>query len=190
MRGLLFAALALLAAPATAGVHYRGATLSADGGVTLVLHTDHGGVLAPRTARGQYGFQNPHVSPDGRTVGWLELVPVQGMDGPISGDLVLFRNGRVVRQFSPDGVVIWKWAFADGDKAVAYVTGSLHVPTGFDYELRGIADGRLLDRFSCGRSTTGIPPKVQLGPWVNHGKVPAWVWPIAEDCPVRPGGPR
>ena len=186
MRAALLAVLALLVAPAAMAVRYRGTTLSSDGGVTLVLHTDHGDVLASRTAKDQYGFQDPHISPDGRMVGWLELVPVQGIDGPASGDLVIFRDGKVVREFNPNVAVIYEWAFADGSKAVAYVTSTLHTPTGFDYELRRIADGHLLGKFFCGRTLVGTPPNTTIsGNWAHRGKVPAWVWSIAQDCPVR-----
>lgn len=185
MRGLLLAALTLLVAPAARAVHYRGTTLSPDR-TKLVLHAEHDDVLAPRTVEDQYGFRDPHVSPDGHTAGWLGLVRMQGMDGPISGDLVLFRDGKVVRQIKAGVAAIWGWTFADGGKAVAYVTSTLHSPTGFDYELRRISNGHLLGKFSCGRTLAGTPPEATLsGKWSHRGKVPAWVWPIVQDCPTR-----
>lgn len=185
MRGLLLAALTLLVAPAAMAVHYRGIKLSPDG-TKLVLHTDRGGVLAPRTDKDQQGFAAPHISPGGHMAGWLELVPLQGNDGPIPGALVIFRNGKVLSRFHCGDSVTWAWAFANGGKAIACAQSTLHLPTGFEYNLRSVSDGRLLGQFSCGRRLAGDRSnRYAVGSWQNNGKVPAWVWPIAQDCPAR-----
>jgi len=186
MRGLLLAALTLLVAPAAMAVHYRGTTLSPDR-TKLVLHTDRGGVLAPRTDKGQQGFAGPHVSPDGRMVGWLELVPLQGNDGPMPGALVIFRDDKIVRRFYCGDLAIYEWAFADGGKPVACVQSTLHSPNYYVYKLLRISDGHVLGKFSCGWQRAGTPPKLTHIPpaWVNEGNVPSWVWPIAQGCPTR-----
>ena len=185
MRQPLIAALVLLVAPAVMAAHYRGTTLSRDGS-KLVLHTDHGDVLAPRTAAGQEGFEDPRVSPDGRMVGWLVPIHVSGISFPTPVTLVLFRDGKVVRHFDVGLAIIYAWSFVSGGRTVAYAMSTAYSPTGFDYELRRVSDGHLLGKFSCRRTLAGTPPKATLsGNWSHRGKVPAWVWPIAQDCPTR-----
>lgn len=185
MRILMLGIAALLIAPVAMAAHYGGITLSPRMD-TLVLHTAHGDVFAPRTDKDQEGFAQPHIAPDGSMVGWLELVPLQGNDGPIPGALVIFRDGKVLRRFRCGDLATAAWAFADGGKAIVCVQSTLHFQSYFVYELRRISDGRLLDKFGCGRSLVGTAYRNKhFGPWVNDRKVPAWVWPVAMDCPVR-----
>lgn len=114
-------------------------------------------------------------------------MPLQGNDGPIPGALVIFREDKMVRRFHCGDLAIYEWAFADGGKAVACVQSTLHSPNYYVYKLLRISDGHVLGKFSCGRRWAGTPPKLTHIPpvRVNEGKVPPWVWPIAQGCPTR-----
>lgn len=180
MRALLLALSMLLALPAGA-TRYRGVTLASDQ-TTLTLHTDRGDVAAPHTDKDQQGFDQPRVSPDGRTVGWLELVSGCCASYPLPGSLVVFRDGKLVRRFG-EALVIWDWAFSPDGTAVAYRERAPHGISTISYTLRRIDDGRLLAQFYC-YPKEGTP-EGQPVPYVYDGKVPDWVWPIAEECPVR-----
>ena len=187
MRFLSLVMFVSMLAPSAMAGHFRGPTLSTDQ-ARLVLHTDHGDVLAPDTDAGQEGFADPRVSPDGRMAGWLVLVHAAGRHLPLPMALVLFRDGKIVRRFDAGLAVIDGWAFVGGGNAVAYATSTAYSPTGFDYELRRISDGHLLGKFHCGRTLVGTPPNATItGNWAHRDQVPAWVWPIAQDCPVRQG---
>jgi len=179
MRVVFWAMLLLFAAPLMAA-EYNGFELAPDHS-TLVLHSATGDVRAPRVGD-QQGFDAPRLSPDGRMAGWLALERACCESYPLPTSLVLFRNGRIVRRFG-DGLVISSWAFADGGNAVAYSQGTAHSATSTLYVLRRVADGRLLAKFAC-KLNAGAPPArpMQSG---GRGKMPAWVWPIAEDCPIR-----
>ena len=65
--------------------------------------------------------------------------------GPIAGDLVLFRNGRILQQFHADQL-LWDWKFLEGGKRVAYTDGPLHGnPT--QCVLRDVQSGRIIERW-------------------------------------------
>jgi hypothetical protein len=181
MRVLLPAVLALMAPCIAVAGHYRGATLARDG-TALVLHTDRGDIAAPRTDADQQGFDAPRVSPDGRTAGWLVLESNCCTSYPLPTSLVLFRDGAVLHRFG-EGMAIWAWAFDAGGQAVAYRQRAPHGASTIVYTLRRVADGRLLGEFDClPREDT---PEGQPVPYAYEGKVPDWVWPIAEECPSR-----
>lgn len=180
MRAAWFAVLLLIAAPALAD-HFRGVTLAADG-VTLVLHTDRGDIAAPRNEPDQQGFAEPHVSPDGRVVGWLVLEAPCCASYPLPTELVLFRNGHIVRRFAGH-TVIWGWAFSPDGKAVAWRERTAHGTSSILYSLRRISDGHVLAGFACVLKQG--TPAGQAPAYVHDGKVPPWVWPIADECPSR-----
>jgi hypothetical protein len=181
MRTVLFVLLLLATAPALAD-HYRSATLAPDRSA-LTLHTDHGERAAPRNDPNQQGFDDPHISPDGQMAGWLMLEGNCCASYPLPTELVLFRDGRIVRQFTGD-TVIWAWAFSSDGKAVAWRERTAHGASSIIYHLHRIADGAELAQFACNLKP-GTPVGEPLD-FVHPGRVPAWVWPIAdEDCPTR-----
>lgn len=180
MRAWLPAVLLLVATPVLAD-HYRSATLASDRS-TLALLTDHGQVSAPRNEPDQQGFDDPHISPDGHTAGWLVLEANCCTSYPLPTELVLFRDGRILRRFTGD-TVIWAWAFSPDGQAVAWRERTAHGASSIVYHLRRIADGKALAQFAC-----DLKPDTPAGEpagYVHPGKVPEWVWPIAEECPSR-----
>ncbi|MGN6512560.1 MAG: hypothetical protein ACTHKZ_03180, partial [Lysobacteraceae bacterium] len=151
MAALLLALLLLPALPAGAAVRYRAAELQADGG-QLRLTTREGAVAwAPLDRAGEQGpqaaFAEPRIAADGRTVGWLALYPGCCQSYPVPLQLVLFRDGRVLRAFIGAGSPVWHWRFADGGRAVAFVQRPTHGAAPDHYELREVASGRLLAAF-------------------------------------------
>ena len=181
MRVLFAVMVSMAAAPGAVAQYYRGATLAPDQ-ATLVLHTERGDVDAPRTEVDQQGFDAPHVSADGRSAGWLVLEANCCTSYPLPTSVVVFREGKFVRRFG-EGMAIWAWAFAAHGQAVAYRQRAPHGISTIAYTLRNIADGRLLDEFDCFPKEG--TPEGQPVPYGYAGKVPDWVWPIAEECPAR-----
>jgi len=180
MRILPLLVLALLSRPAAAE-RFRSVTLAPDR-ATLVLHTSHGDVQAPRTDPDQQGFDEPHVSADGHTVGWLVLEANCCTSYPLPTSLVLYRDGKPLRRFA-EGMAIWAWSFARKGHAVAYRQRAPHGISTVVYTLRDIDDGKPLAEFDCyprEDATAGQPPS-----YTYDGQVPEWVWPIAEECPTR-----
>jgi hypothetical protein len=180
MRIPLLLVLALLSGPIVAE-RYRSATLAPDR-ATLVLHTSHGDVRAPRIDPDQQGFDEPHVAADGRTVGWLVLESNCCTSYPLPTSLVLYRDGKLLRRFA-DGMAIWAWNFARDGHAVAYRQRAPHGIGTIVYTLRDIDDGRRLAEFDC-HPREGVPAG-QPVPYAHDGQVPDWVWPVAEECPAR-----
>ena len=180
MRAWSLALLLLVALPALAD-HYRSTTLAPDQS-TLTLHTDHGDIAAPRNDPDQQGFDQPHIAPDGHTAGWLMLESNCCTSYPLPTGLVLFHDGHILRSFTGD-TVIWGWAFSADGQAVAWRERTAHGASSIIYHLRRIADGKELAQFACDLrpdTPAGQPPG-----YVYDGKVPAWVWPIADECPSR-----
>ncbi|MBD8900023.1 hypothetical protein [Rhodanobacter sp. DHG33] len=180
MRILLWLVLALLPGLVMAE-QYRSVTLATDR-ATLVLHTSHGDVRAPHTDPDQQGFDEPHVAAGGHTVGWLELEGNCCTSYPLPTSLVLYRDGRLLRRFA-DGMAIWDWRFVRDGHAVAYRQRAPHGISTIVYVLRDVDSGKQLAEFDC-YPREGAPAG-QPAPYTYDGKVPDWVWPIAEECPVR-----
>ncbi len=102
------------------------------------------------------GYQ-PKLAPDGKTVGWLEGFHLEA-DAPLAeefltGDLVLYRDGRILRKIETG--LNASWDFREGGKQVA-LTGS---PTlrfsPFEYTLYDVDTGRLIAKWSDEREEKG-----------------------------------
>lgn len=158
-----------------AAAGYTGTVLS-DDTRRLMIRSGSRQVVAPHTLSDQEGFQDPAIAPGGQVVGWLALGPSCCTSYPLPLELVLFRKGRVIRRF--DGTLpIWGWSFQRHGSAVAYRERTTHGNSIVMYSLRRIADGKLLDRYECwsGEPEDGPPP--------SKRPPPAWVRPIAQECP-------
>src|SRR5690348_1688195 len=70
---------------------------------------------------GQVDISEAQVAADG-TVGWLVEYKVDGVGYPISGKLVIWRNGKVIQRFDTEQV-FYSWTFDGGSKQVAYHDG-------------------------------------------------------------------
>jgi hypothetical protein len=103
--------------------------------------------VSPDKKKDESKFDKVKVSPNGEEVGWVIDYPDHANPNreDIPGKLVIWRAGRIERQFSPDQV-LWGWTFRTGDR-VAYASGPMHFVQGFHCELRDIHSGRLLSKW-------------------------------------------
>jgi hypothetical protein len=176
--GTRLMALAILSwAPVTLAGPYLGATLSADGGA-LTIETRQGPRPAPVLVDGQAGFAQPQVSRDGNFVGWMTLEEFCCASYPIPFTLVVLGPDNNIVRFD-EAPPIWAWAFADGGTTVVYRQRFPHGLSPVIYKRWRLRDHKLLGQFECAAGEAEKPAAAV-------GRVPAWVWPIAEECPVRP----
>jgi hypothetical protein len=140
----LFAAIGAQAAT----VEYASATL--DDKQQLQLEDSNGirsaAPLAPvalETIGNQVGFDQPLIAPDRRTLGWLAEYDNCCTSYSIPLQLILYRDGRIVRKLRGNGLPIWQWRFVHGAKQVVFVQRPTHGSFPDHYELRDVASGRL-----------------------------------------------
>ena len=102
-----------------------------------------GGIVTVPKERGQVGVSEGRTAPDGRTAGWLVQYSAGDVGYPVSGTLVVWRAGKIVRRF-PSDQVFYSWAFfADGRQA-AYHVGPLHGEPKSHCELHDVESGRVV----------------------------------------------
>lgn len=111
----------------------------------------------------QVDYGSPAIAPDGRTVGWLAYYPNSATSYPIPRELVVFRDGAVLRRFGSEGTPVWKWRFIHQGAVVELYQNTVHGDFSPRYERRAIASGRLLAAYE--------------GP--SDAKAPSWVRALA-----------
>jgi len=159
-------ALALLPLLAQAGPPYQLRVTPREMGFTLLgangkpqtlprLQLDTGGETEQ-----QVDYSSPAIAPDGRTVGWLAYYPNSCTSYPIPRELVVYRNGTVIRRFGSDGTPVWKWRFVNRSAAVEFHQDTVHGNFGPRYERRAIASGRLLAEYE-GNASANAPAWVR-----------------------------
>jgi hypothetical protein len=120
---LLLSALTLCAADQV----YRSALVDDKGQLHIKLTS--GKEILPRKSKGQTSFGDAWISPDDRTLGWLEMYPypdpAQAWRGPLGGAVVIYRAGRVLHTFHAQQP-IWGWEFQNGGKRVAWQEAPMH----------------------------------------------------------------
>lgn len=175
MKNTLSLAILLISTPTAAG-EYKSAVLNMER-TSITITTSKGVVQAPRTASDQEGFSDVLISPDHSLVGWLVLIGGCCQSYPLPMGLVIFKDGKVIREFAEDHP-IFRWTFALQGKAVAYQDTWPHGFVSIYYKLRRIEDGKILAEFAC-------YPDEKSGRYIIDGPVPDWVWPLAEGsgCP-------
>ncbi|HLK51198.1 MAG TPA: hypothetical protein VKT49_23810 [Bryobacteraceae bacterium] len=104
---------------------------------------------------GQAGISDTAVAADG-TAGWLVTYNVDGVSYPISGKLVVWRDGRVIQRFESEQV-FYSWAFVAGSKQIAYHDGPLHGEQASHCELHDLATGRVIDKWEGDLEGAGKP---------------------------------
>jgi hypothetical protein len=150
VRAIVVFALLLVAVAACASERYAAAAVQPDG--RLRLTTTQGAMRwAPRGTQHeeqpQAAFEEARIAPDHATVGWLALYPSCCQSYPIPLELILFRDGKVLRSLTGAGMPIWHWRFVDHGRAVAFVQRPTHGAAPDHYELHDVASGRLLADF-------------------------------------------
>jgi hypothetical protein len=130
-------------------------SIGSDGRAQIVM--PQGKKIPVPRERGQVDIAASQTADDGKTVGWLVEYSDPGISDPVSGMLVIWRNGRVIRRFRADSA-LWSWSFDAGGNQVAYHDGPLHGEATSHFELRDIASGRLLDQWNGEISDTSKRP--------------------------------
>jgi hypothetical protein len=147
---LLISAFSLLAISVSVAQNaHRYSSVRIDDMGQLHIMTEEGREITPLRTASQVSFGSPALSPDRRTVGWLVEYDSSKLLGvpydPIAGELVLYKNGRIVHRFDADPV-IWDWKFVNGGSRIAYTIGPLHGnPSGC--VLRDAFSGRVIKRW-------------------------------------------
>jgi len=134
---------------------YRRADVDQQGQLRIV--TSEGREIVPRKDKDQVGFDKAAISVDRRAVGWLALYPNCCTSYPIPLKLVIYVNGRQ-RMFTGVGLPVWRWAFSEDGKRVAFEQETVHGGLGVHYELRDISTGRLVSEHDRDPEKPGEPP--------------------------------
>jgi hypothetical protein len=119
---------------------------------------------APKIESEQVGFEQPAVSPDHSTVGWLALYPNCCTSYPLPLALVLYRDGKILRTIIGEGTPIWRWSFVGDGSRIALRQETAHGSRNTHYELREVASGRRIAYYDS----------------ADHRSVPKWARIIAD----------
>ena len=85
------------------------------------------------------------ISPDRHSAGWLVDLPNCCTSYPIPMTLVIYRGeGFPLLRFGT-GQGIWAWAYRERGQQVAFCSAPAHGGAVYDYQLREVRSGRLLD---------------------------------------------
>lgn len=138
-----------------------------DEGAQLLIQDQEGGTwLAPRR-REQVNFADPKLSLERRLIGWLAESPNCCTSYPIPLELVVIDERRRVTAFAGPQA-IFNWCFAQGSTAVVYKQAAVHGPSQQTFEMRRVADGKLLRRFRLPWQGTDAETKPeQLPKWAR-----------------------
>lgn len=111
----------------------------------------------------QTDFDDIQLASDRRTLGWLAESMACAQSYPCALELVVFRDGRIIRRFTPEHGIIWFWEFLGGGRQVAIQSGFPHGDATGAFNLYDIASGKLLDKYMG----AGVAPG-----WVRDFKDP------------------
>ena len=135
----------MLAISADDAQRYRSASVDNQRQLHIVLET--GKEILPRKFPGQTSFDDPKISPDSRTAGWIVSYANPNREGfaDISLELVVFRAGRILHRFNRE-FFFWDWEFQAGGKQAAYSLGPPHGGA-TECVLREVDSGRVIARW-------------------------------------------
>ena len=142
-RSLLLFSLMLATALGANAAEFRDARL-ADQGTTLTITPPDGQEFSAPKFEGQDSFESPAVSADRRFVGWLALFPNKGASYSQPLSLVVMDTSKRTRRFAGDFGMVFGWCFATRHEAVVYRFQFPHGMSPIGFQMRRIADGKLL----------------------------------------------
>jgi hypothetical protein len=128
-----------------AGERYEAATVD-DKQQLHIMTSDHREII-PKKKANQTGFDSPAISTDHVTVAWLALYPNCCTSYPIPLELIIFRDGRVARKMTGNGLPIFSWCFEADGTQVAFYQDTVHGNFGPHFELRDARSGRLIESY-------------------------------------------
>jgi len=122
----------------------------------------------------QEGIEDPQVTDDGKTMGWLETFDNIGDSNyAFPFVVVIFRSGAIQRRIIPERI-IWDWKFFDGGKTVGVSLGYPHGEAVADqYKLYDVNTGRLLAEAEVDAELEDLPPGAPEWAKQLEGKVAA-----------------
>lgn len=164
VKGLVMSVAFCVATRAGAQTSYSNASI--DNAHQLRLVTTAGKTIVPPKDSGQVGFELALISDDRRSVGWLALYPNCCTTYSIPLKLVVRTPGRV-RVFDGSGFPIWRWAFIDDAKLIAYRQGPVHGDGPSHYELRDLQSGKLIDEYDMQAGDSSSTPSKRGPLWVR-----------------------
>lgn len=140
----------------------------------LTITTSGGRHFQAPQGRGQIGYINSYVSPDGKYVGWLAEYPLPGeQKHPIPGPLVVMDQSLKLHYFGEKSLqAIFEWCFVPKVGEVAYLSGPLHFSNEANFALRRISDGKTLATFY-------LPNQTNSQRAASIRRAPAWVRCVA-----------
>ena len=153
-----FAALAVACASTLdAQTFFARAVLDSANGLRITTTT--GRTIIPARDTAQVGFAAPAISANHRRIGWLALYPNCCTSYPIPLRLVV-RTDETERVFDGSGLPVWRWAFVDDGRRVAFRQTPVHGDAPAHYELRDIDTGKLVAAYddSLERSAKSVKP--------------------------------
>jgi hypothetical protein len=132
-------------------------------GHVVVIPNDPQLVLHAWPQGQQTDFDDLQLAPDHRTLGWLADYMACAQSYPCALDLVIFRNGKILRAFTPEYGIFWGWQFRAGGAQVAVQYGFPHGDNTGAYKLYDVASGKMLQEYNG----TGTAPD-----WVRNFRDP------------------
>jgi hypothetical protein len=165
-RPILFFCVAILAVASRSVAADRYVTASVDeaGKLRIVTSDDRTIVLSKEGE--QAGFDGIKISQNRSSVGWVALYPFCCTSYPIPLKLEIYSGGKV-RTFTGVGLPVWRWQFNANGKQVTFAQETVHGGLGVHYEIRNVANGRLIAQYD--------PPVGPDNRTVENPNVPQWV---------------
>lgn len=164
--------LLLWALFARAAAGFANVALSNDGVALAITSSDGTRFNAPLLPE-QQGFGKPRISRDGRYVGWLALLPNCCTSYPVPLTLVVLDTSHHLHRIVGAGMAIFSWDFSPDSSSVAYMQTVLHGSNYEHYELRAIADDRLIAEYDY--------PDEQAENALARRHAPRWVRRVSFD---------
>ena len=159
---------------------YASAAIDSSG--DLVIVTSGGRRVAVRKERDQTSYSAPLLSPPKNAVGAQAMFGNCCTSYDIPLKLVVYVAGKAHR-FVGAGLPIYRWAFADSGRRVAYAQEPLHFACETHYELRDIESERLVD-------SADIPQPCGQRPNPASVPIPQWVADLLARPTPSQGSPR
>lgn len=163
-------------AAALAGAQSAGIESATAAGTHVHIISKGGQEWTVPSEQGQEGVENVQVADDGSTVGWL----VDKFDSccvsyAIPAELVVWRDGTVIRRFDHLGQAVFGWTFLRSGAELAFHQAPLHGDEIYDCTRVDVRTGKVLEEWWMGKTKSA----------------PAWVKLLDQQYPMPdPDAPR
>jgi hypothetical protein len=123
--------------------------------------SDH--TIRPKQWQSGGSFGTAQIAPDGKTVGWTVeemLTPLEGATNysyTVARELDIWRDGHVIRRFSPNSLDLQNWMFLKGGSEVAFHIAPPHGQEFYDCTLFEVNTGKELAHWALDRKDYVVP---------------------------------